>query len=304
MKSFQPGLVHTPVTPFLNDRSIDYDRYGKLLEFHLDNGADALALPMHAGESVSLSDEERRQLLRFAVEQISGRVPVIAHVSQSGTALATALAADAQAAGADAILATTPYYWTPKPEMLLEHFQQISAAVTLPFYLHNAPDDMRGSKITTDVVLKLAATAGNLSGLVDSSMDWQFLIELASTVRDSHPNFHILSGVEYLISAGAIGGAGAFAPMAAVAPQIVRELFELCRDERFSDARKPQEKLSELRQVLKPAGVAGLKGAMRFMGRDCGEPRPPVLGLDTTNYDALASSLARLELIQNERRGW
>src|SRR5688500_2545719 len=119
--SFKAGLVHTPVTPFTRDHKVDYDLYAKVIEFHLKNGADSLALPMHAGESVSLTDEERQTLLEFAIGQVKGRVPVIAHVSQSGTTMAVALARHAEQAGAAAIVCAVPYYWTPPPAMLVEH---------------------------------------------------------------------------------------------------------------------------------------------------------------------------------------
>src|ERR1700681_831760 len=121
MAAFQPGLVHLPVTPFTPQARIDFDRLGKLLDFHIRNGADALALPTHAGESVSLTDAEKRALIEFAVKHSAGRALVIAHVSDAGTAIAAALARHAQEAGAAAVLATTPYYWTPPPEMILQH---------------------------------------------------------------------------------------------------------------------------------------------------------------------------------------
>ena len=107
-KNFQPGLVHTPFTPFTRDARIDYDRYAKLIEFHLKHGAEALALPMHAGESVSLTDGEQRALLEFALQQVKGRVPVIAHVSDSGTAIAATRARQAEKAGATAVVCTPP----------------------------------------------------------------------------------------------------------------------------------------------------------------------------------------------------
>src|SRR5258708_21405115 len=120
MPAFQPGLVHLPVTPFLPDRRIDLDRLGKLIDFHIRNGADALALPTHAGESVSLTDGEKRTLIEFAVKHIAGRVPLIAHVSDAGTAIAAALARHAEAACAAALIATTPYSWPPPPQPMLE----------------------------------------------------------------------------------------------------------------------------------------------------------------------------------------
>src|SRR5688500_4588653 len=154
MTPFTPGLVHTPVTPFGTDDAIAWRKYGKLIDFHLANGAEALALPMHVGESVSLTDDEQRKLLVFALKRVGGKVPVIAHVSDSGTAIAADRAVHAEKAGAAALVVTTPYYWTPPADMLLEHFAQIGAAVSLPFYLWYAPEEMRGPRITPDLVLK------------------------------------------------------------------------------------------------------------------------------------------------------
>src|SRR5262249_26248094 len=121
MPDLHLGLVHTPVTPVGEDGRIDVDRYAAVLEFHAGNGADALALPMHIGESVSLSEDKKREVLRFAIGRVKGTLPIIAHVSNAGTAIAAALARDAQGAGAAAIVATTPYYSTPPPSPLLPH---------------------------------------------------------------------------------------------------------------------------------------------------------------------------------------
>ncbi|MBI3042130.1 MAG: dihydrodipicolinate synthase family protein [Betaproteobacteria bacterium] len=304
MPIFQPGLVHTPVTPFTRDRRIDYELYGKLIEFHLRNGADALALPMHAGESVSLSDEERKALLEFAIGKVKGRVPVIAHVSQSGTGMAAALARHAEAAGAAAVVATTPYYWTPPPAMVLEHFAQIAAAVRAPFLVYNAPDEMSGTRITADLALQLMERAGNFAGVVDSSLDWQFMVELVDRARRPRPAFQLLSGAEYLVSAGAVGAKGAFSPLAAIAPGLVRQLYDLCRQDRLFEARAVQEDAAALRQLVKKDGAARLKAALRAMGRDCGEPRPPLRPLGEVEQGALAETLGTLAFLRAEPRGW
>jgi 4-hydroxy-tetrahydrodipicolinate synthase len=304
MSTFNPGLVHTPITPFTRDRCIDFELYGRLIEFHLHNGAEALALPMHVGESVSLTDPEKLSVLTFAIQQVRGRVPVIAHVSQSGTSLAVELAHKSENAGAAAIIATTPYYWTPQPAMMLEHFSQIGAAVRVPFYVYNSPDEMGGTKITTDLTLKLLNRRDNFVGLVDAGLDWQFLIDVVSNARRVRPDFQLLAGYEYLISAYAIGATGAFAPLASIAPNLIGQLYQLCRQEAFNAARKPQEEFAALRQAVKRAGVAGLKGAMHVMGRDCGIPRAPVPALGNAEYDELVSALKGLSFLQAEPRGW
>lgn len=302
--SFEPGLVHTPLTPFADDRRIDFDCYGTMLDFHLRHGADALAVPMHSGESVSLPDDEKRALIRFAVERAGTRAPVIAHVSDAGTGIAAALARFAQDAGAAAIVATTPYYWTPPPAMIVEHFFQIGAAVTIPFLVLNAPDDMAGSKINAALALKLVERLPNFAGVVDAGLDWQFMIELLTDALRVRPDFILLSGTELLVSASAIGARGMFSALAAIAPLLVRRLFDLCRAQKLFEARALQEDAAALRQILKPGGVAALKAAARIMGRDCGIPRPPLLPLDDAATKQLALQLEALRALADEPRGW
>jgi len=304
MSAFAPGLVHTPVTPFTPDRRIDHDCYARLIAFHIRNGADALALPMHAGESVSLTDAERRVLLEFAIKSVASRVPVIAHVSEAGTSIAADLARHAEGAGAAAIVATTPYYWTPPAAMLLEHFAQIGAAVKIPFYVYNAPEEMHGTRISTDLCLKLIERLENFAGVVDLSLDWQFMIELLTYARSKRPDFALIAGTEHLVSAAAIGATAMFAPLAAIAPRLVRDLYEVCRQDRLAEARPAQETIAAVRHLLKVGGVGSLKAALTAMGRDCGVPRPPLQALDAASTTKLAADLAAIAALRVEPRGW
>jgi 4-hydroxy-tetrahydrodipicolinate synthase len=301
---FEPGLVHTPLTPFAADRSIDFDRYGRMIEFHLRNGAQSLAVPMHAGESVSLTDDERRALTKFAVERTEKRTPIIAHVSDAGTGIAAALARHAQSVGAAAIIATTPYYWTPPPAMILEHFFQIGSAVNIPFFVLNAPEDMGGSRINADLAHKLIEKLPNFSGVVDASLDWQFMIALLTEAARARPDFALLAGSELMVSAGAIGATGVFSALATIAPKLIRRLFDLCRAQKLFEARALQEEAAALRQIVKPGGVAALKAAARALGRDCGDPRPPLLPLDAAAGKKLVAELQSLPALSTEPRGW
>jgi 4-hydroxy-tetrahydrodipicolinate synthase len=296
--------VHLPVTPFSAERRIDFDRLGKLIDFHIRHGADSLALPTHVGESVSLTDDEKRALVEFAVKHIAGRVPLIAHVSDAGTAIAAALARHAQAAGAAAILATTPYYWTPPPERILEHFVAIGAAVRIPFLVHNAPEDMSGAKVSAELMLKLIERCDNFAGLVDASLDWQFMIDLVMEARHARPGFLLISGTELMVSSAAIGATAMFAPLAGIAPRLLRALFDLCREDKLFEARTAQEDIASLRQLLKAGGVASLKAALAARGRDCGAPRPPLQALDAQAAAALARDLDAIAALRDEPRGW
>ena len=298
------GLVHAPVTPFTRAGRIDFDTFSKLIEFHLRNGADALALPMHAGESVSLTEAERRALIEFAIKQIRGRIPIVVHVSDAGSGIAAAHARHAESAGAAAIVATTPYYWTPPPAMVLEHFTQIAAAVRIPFLVHNAPEEMGGTRITAELALRLMDRAANFAGVVDSSLDWQFMVELVDLARRPRPAFRLLSGMEYLVSAGAIGAKGGISSLAAIAPIAVRRLHDLCAKDQLFEARGLQEEIAEVLRVLKGSGAAGLKAALRALGRDCGDVRPPLRPLGEVEYGALAERLGGFALLNAEPKGW
>jgi 4-hydroxy-tetrahydrodipicolinate synthase len=302
MTALRLGLVHTPVMPFTPERRIDFDLLGKLIDFHQRNGADAMALPMHAAESVSLPEAEKRAVVEFAVKH--AKVPIVAHVSEAGSALAAALARHAEGAGAAAVVATTPYYWTPPPAMVLEHFVLIGAAVKIPLFVHNAPDDMAGSKVTAELMVKLIGRLENFAGLVDQSLDWQFMIELMTLARKVRPDFQLLTGTELMVSAAAIGATGMLSPLAGIAPKLIRDLYDRCRGGDLFAARAVQENVAALRQATKPGGAPTLKAALRLLGRDCGEPRPPLLPLDAAAATALAQKLTAIPPLAAEPRGW
>mgnify|MGYP001590616236 FL=1 len=304
MQHFQPGLVHTPVTPFKRDQSIDFEAYGKLIEFHLRNGAEALALPMPAGEDISLTDAELRKVLEFAIKQVHGRVPVLVHVNDAGTDIAVARVRHAEQAGAAAIVSHPPYFWHPKASMVVEHIARVGAATRLPFFVCSPPVEDVGTPLTTEIVLQALERLDNLAGVVDASMDWVFMVEALSLGRKTRPEFQLLPGTDYMVSAGVVGGSGAFSPLSGIAPKLVREVYELCAKQQFTQARKGQEDIAALHHLVKTAGYAGLKGAMRAMGRDCGQPRPPARALGEMEYGKLAQQIAAMDFLRAEPRGW
>jgi 4-hydroxy-tetrahydrodipicolinate synthase len=300
---FNFGLFHAPLTPFTTS-GIDYDRYGKVLDFHLNNGAEGLALPTHAGESVSLTAEERKALLAFAVKHIKGRVPVVVNVSEAGTAIATSLAAHARQAGASTIMASVPYYWTPPQSMLVEHFTAIATAGGLPFFVYNCPKEMNRVEFASKSVVDLLGRVPNFTGLIDASLDWQYMIEVVTLARAIRTDFQFVSGTEYMISAAAVGATGLLSPLATVAPRLVRKLYDLCRAEKYKDARPAQEAAAILFRIFKDDGAPSLKAAAAALGRDCGSPRPPLPTLDETRKKALAQEMSGVGAIKKEPRGW
>jgi 4-hydroxy-tetrahydrodipicolinate synthase len=304
MATFTPGLVHTPVTPFKADQSIDFNAYAKVLEFHLRNGADALALPMPQGEDVSLTDAESRQVLRFAVREVDGRVPVIAHVSDAATGIAADRARFAQDVGVAAIASHPPYFWRPKAATIIEHLVQIGSATRLPFFMCSTLAEDVNTPLTTDIALQVVERLENIAGLIDSSMDWVFMTEVISLAQRVRPDFQLLPATDYIVSAAAIGAKGALSPLSAIAPKLVRQVHDLCAKQQFMQARKPQEDLAALHYVVKQAGFGGLKGALRVMGRDCGAPRAPMNALSEQEQARVAAEFASMRFLDVEPRGW
>lgn len=299
--TFKFGLVHAPLTPFANGR-IDFATYGRLLDFHIAHGAEALALPMHAGESVSLTVVEREELLGFAIRHVAGRVPVIAHVSEAGTAIAASLAVHAKATGAAALIASVPYYWTPPQHMLVEHFTAIGTAGGLPFFVLNTPSEMADVEFASKSLVDLIGKLPNFAGLIDTSLDWQYMIEVVTVARAENPDFQFVSGTEYMISASAIGATGLLSPLASIAPRLVSNLYRACRAENYVAARPMQEDAAILFRLMRDSGVAGLKAGAAAQGRDCGDPRPPLVTL--RDGSGLQASMAQARSLAAEPRGW
>lgn len=303
MTKFHFGLVHAPLTPFV-DGKIDFETFDKAIEFHIAQGAEGLAIPTHAGESVSLPVAERKALLERAIKKAAGRVPVIANVSEAGTGIAVDLAQHAKAAGAAAVMASVPYYWTPPDSMLIEHFAAIAEAAALPTYLYNSPHEMNNVKIKTPVVMALIAKSSHIAGLIDVSMDWQFMIEVIADASRVKPEFQLVAGTEYMISAHATGATGFLAPTAIVAPQLMKNLYEHVCKEKYKEAHDLQVDAAFLYRLFDKHGAAGLKVGAKLMARDCGQARPPLPVMDGVVIDEIAHELTKVKALATEKRGW
>jgi 4-hydroxy-tetrahydrodipicolinate synthase len=304
MNAFKPGLVHIPVTPFKSDQSVDYDLYARILDFHLSNGADALALPMPQGEDLSLTEPELRNLIEFGIKHVNGRVPVIAHVSDPGTAIAVERAKFAAQLGAAAIASHPPYFWHPRPDMVAEHLVQIGSATRLPFFICTPVVEDAGTHLAAETVLDVVKRLDNVAGLVDASMRFVFMVETLSLGREIRPDFQLVAGTDFMVQNAVVGGSGMFSPLASVAPKLARQIYELCSRQQFKQARRIQEDMAELHHVVKKGGHGGLKTAIKAMGRACGEPRLPALGMDEPAAGQLAARVAAMPYLSAEPRGW
>jgi 4-hydroxy-tetrahydrodipicolinate synthase len=231
-------------------------------------------------------------------------MPIIANVSEAGTAIASSLAKHAARTGATAIIASVPYYWTPPQSMLVEHFTAIGEAAGIPLFAFNSPGEMNEMEIASKSILEILQRLPTFSGLIDTSLDWQYMIEVITVARAFRPDFQLISGTEYMISAAAVGATGLISPLAAVAPRLVSNLYTLCQAEKFNEARPAQEQAAILFRAIRDAGAGGLKRAMRALDRDCGSPRPPLTEPDETQVRILLAELSAAGVMKSEPRSW
>jgi len=159
--------------------------------------------------------------------------------------------------------------------------------------------------LTTKITLQLIEKLENFVGVVDAGMDWVYMVEAISNGRRIRPDFQLLPATDYMVSARVMGGLGAFSALSAVAPNLVRRVYDACQKEDYKGARAGQEDLATLRTLLKhPRLETGLKVALGAMGRECGVPRPPVRPLGEVERGRMTEALAKMAALRSEPRGW
>jgi len=301
------GLVHSPVTPFDTSGDIDFDLYGKVLDFHAAHQPGAVAILMDAGERFSLRDEERKTLVQYAVDRIGRKTPVIVDVTHVGSGISASFAAHAQEVGARGVLLSTPYFQRPPKHMILEHFRQIASATDLAVLLHSSPRTHKGEvRITQDMVATLLEDCPNIVGFIDGEMYWPTFTWLRRYTLQEDPNFLMFPDAEYLTTSMPIGANGSISPLSAIAPKLIGELYRTCREQDYFGARENQYRVSQLSQLIRKGASlpAKMKAAMALLGRPVGCPRQPNLPLPQAAVDDLRVGLTSLNIIGHEPEGW
>lgn len=297
------GVVGTPVTPFTDTGELDRATLEKLVAFLLDTKIDALALPMHIGESLNLSNPERKQVAEIAVATVAGQVPVLVNVSLSGTDEVIELAQHSERIGADGVIVTAPYHWQPPKEALVEHFLAVGRSVEIGLVAYNYPARL-GVEVSTEIVAELIGRLDNFVGLKDASFNMEYFTELCRTTRELRPSFSNFTGVEYVLPSMVVGGAGCFSALGGVAPVLVRQLYDACAAGAFEEALELQYEFSHVYKFLQVGYPATIKAAMGFMGRPVGGTRKPLQNLSAEAVETLGKRLREFAILGQEPHGW
>ena len=223
------GSIVALVTPMHADGSLDVDNLRRLVEFHIEQGTDAIVAMGTTGESATLNEKEHCQVIRYVVDMVAGRIPVIAGTGANSTTEAIDLTRCAAEAGADACLLVTPYYNKPTQEGLVLHYKAIAAAVDIPQILYNVPG-RTACNMLPETVAKLK-DVNNIVGVKDATGDMQVGQQLIDLTDD---NFAVYSGDDATSCELILMGAkGSISVTANVAP---KKLHQMCAKALAGDA--------------------------------------------------------------------
>ena len=298
------GVMQSPVTPLKEDFSPDYATFERLVDFHVRTGATAISWPHHKGESHNLTIAERKAMAEVEIKAVNKRVPISIHVSALALEDTFDLARHAQKAGADAIIAITPYFWKYPPEAIYDYFVRLGTTIELPLIAYNSPSYLAGVEFTGDLTARLIQRLPNLIGMKDASFNSEKFCEILDAALPLRPTFAMIAGVEYLLPSISLGGAGSYSSAGAICPNLCVELYESCVAGKWDRARELQYKLSELWLLFRDQYPSSLKGGMVIMGRAVGPTRPPLPTATLERIKFIEKRLIELGIMQTEPHGW
>ncbi|MDR0852697.1 MAG: 4-hydroxy-tetrahydrodipicolinate synthase [Clostridiales Family XIII bacterium] len=281
------------VTPF-KDGKVDYEAFGKLLDWHVSEGTDAIVVAGTSGEASTLIDEEQLETIAFAVGRIAKRLPVVAGVGSNETVHAIYLGKEAERLGADALLHVTPYYNKANRRGLIEHFKAAAAAVHIPVILYSVAG-RTNMNIAPDVCAELAKI-DNIVGIKEASGN---IAQVAEIARATQGDFDIYSGNDdMIVPLLALGGKGVISVVANVAPKDTHDMVQKFLDGDIAGARKLQlDMLGLIDAMFYEVNPIPVKAALWLMGKIEYSYRLPLCEMEESNLEKLRKEMQAYGLI-------
>ena len=223
------------ITPFNEDGSINYDRLDELIEFHCAHKTDSIVICGTTGESATMTEEEHMQCVKFTIDRVNKRVPVIAGTGSNCTDTASYLTKQAQNAGADAALVVTPYYNKATQNGLIAHYTDIAKHTDLPIILYNVPS-RTGCKLEAATIAKLVKDVDNIVGVKEATGDIAFATQI---MYDTQGDIDMYSGNDdMIVPMLSIGGKGVISVLSNVAPE---DTHNICAEYFAGNVEKSRE---------------------------------------------------------------
>ncbi len=288
------GAIVAIVTPF-KDGQVDEETYRQLIEWHIKSGTHGIVPVGTTGESATLSHDEHKKVIEICVDQVAGRVPVIAGAGSNNTAESLDLAKFAESVGADAVLMVTPYYNKPTQEGLYQHYKTVAEAIKIPIIVYNVPG-RTSVNLLPETVARLAKIK-NIVGIKEASGD---LKQVSKIIQLCGPRFTVLSGDDpTAFPTMALGGRGVISVASNVIPKEMAQMMNYCLKGDWDKARRLHYKYFSLfTGLFIETNPVPAKTALHLMGKiPSPEVRLPLAPMSEANLEKLKEILSACKLI-------
>ena len=277
------------VTPMYDNEEVNYDKLGELLEEQIARGTDAIIICGTTGEASTLTHEEHLAVIKYAVEKVNHRVPVIAGTGSNATDTAIYLSTEAEKYGADALLLVTPYYNKATQKGLKLHFSKIAESVKLPIILYNVPS-RTGCNLQPETIVWLAEHVENIVGVKEASGNISQVAKLMSLAKG---NVELYSGNDgQIVPIMALGGSGVISVLSNVAPELAHDIATTYLEGDVKKSCKLQLQAIELIDALFcEVNPIPVKTALNLMGKEVGPLRAPLCTMEAANEEKLRKAL-------------
>ncbi|PJI09670.1 MULTISPECIES: 4-hydroxy-tetrahydrodipicolinate synthase [Clostridium] len=288
------GAAVALVTPFTNN-GVNFDELKNLLEWHIKNGTDAIVICGTTGEATTMTIEEKKATIKYTVDIINKRIPVIAGTGSNNTQAAIDMSKWAESIGVDAVLVITPYYNKTTQKGIVEHFKAINDSINIPIILYNVPG-RTGLNIKPETLYAMKDLE-NIHAIKEASGNISQIAKMKALCRD---RFDIYSGNDdQIIPILSLGGAGVISVLSNIIPKTVHEMCSLYFDGNLTEALKLQlDSLALTNSLFIETNPIPIKTAMNLLKFNVGPLRLPLCSMDDKNLSVLKNELKNYGLIK------
>ena len=282
-------------TPFYQDGSVNYDEFGRLIEFQISNGTDAIIVCGTTGEAATMSEQEHMEVVKFCIDKVAHRIPVIAGTGSNCTHTAVQLSKEAEEYGADAVLSVTPYYNKATQDGLVAHFSAVADAIKIPVIMYNVPS-RTGCNLLPSTVAKLVKDKANIVGIKDATGN---ISQTAEMMHLTQGNIDLYSGNDdQVVPVMSLGGIGVISVLSNVAPKQTHEMSELALKGDFAGAAAIQLRAIPLIKALfSEVNPIPVKKALEYIGFEAGPLRLPLTEIGQEHAAQLKQAMQEFGLI-------
>ncbi len=283
------------ITPMKTNREVDYDRFAKILDFQIENGTDSIIVCGTTGEAATLSHEEHLECIRFAVQHVNKRVPVIAGTGSNCTETAIYLSQNARDYGADALLVVSPYYNKATQKGLVAHFTAVAHSVDLPIILYNVPS-RTGCNILPATVAELVKNVDNIVGIKEASGN---ISQVAQLMHACDGRVDLYSGNDdQIVPVLALGGKGVISVLSNVAPRATHDIVAkyLAGDTKGS-LELQLKYLPLINALFSEVNPIPVKAAVNMMGMEAGPLRMPLTEMEEAHAAVLRAEMEKVGIL-------